>query len=54
MIKRNKNDDRIIITFTGRARFPLVGKVRGGGGINMNLFECAKVDSPLWVTGTDG
>ena len=54
MIKRNKNDDWIIITFTERARFLLVGKARGGGGINMNLFEFAKVDSPSWVTGTDG
>ena len=24
------------------------------GGINMNLFEFAKVGSPLWVNGTDG
>ena len=54
MIKRNKNDDWIIITFTGWARFTLVGKASGGGDINMNLFEFAKVGSPLWVNGTDG
>ena len=38
----------------GGLGFTLLEKHVGEGGIITNLFGFAKVDSPLWVTGSDG